>query len=91
MELQGKNVEKFPEEIKVKMEETLADMEETRREDSIQLRQKITKQISFLYEQQVKAVEVEKKLTGQLESLQKQKSQIEGALIALKNLLVEDK
>lgn len=87
MKLQGKNVKFLSKKQKAKMENTLADMEENRKKDSIQLRQSIQQKITWLLEQQVNADKVEKKLLEQLEQLKMQKSRIIGALTVLRELI----
>jgi len=90
MRLQGKSLKKIPAKKKKKLKKTLAYMEKNRKEDTIQLRQKITQQTTFLKEQIENSRILEEKLRGQLRELEMKKLRIEGALTALTHLLTSE-
>ena len=91
MELQGNNAKKQSPEQLVKMEQTLEDMEEVRKEDSIQLRQRLFQKETWLLQQQKNARELENKLKGRLKVIREKKLRIEGALTVLEEFLTGDK
>lgn len=90
MTLQGKNSKRIPKEKLKKMEETLKDMEEIRAKDSIQLRNQIKAKIAYYNEERAKSLEIENKLRGQLQILKIKQNRIDGAIIALSELIKEE-
>lgn len=89
MKLQGKNSKKISTSKKKKMKETLKDMEESRKEDSIQLRRDIQQRIMELESDKEKANKIENDLREQLRLLTIKKYRIDGALIVLSEILKE--
>ena len=91
MKLKGKLVEKLKPEVKAKMTKTLERMTQIRESDTIRLRQQITEKLKWLVEERQKGILAQKQHTQQIVDLDKQLLQIEGAILVLESLVLDNK
>jgi len=90
MKLKGIAVKKINPEVKARMTKTLERMTQTRQLDTIQLRQRITEKLKWLAEERQRGSTVRQQHTQQIVELDKQLLKIEGAILALESLVVDN-
>jgi len=90
MKLKGKNSKKLKGNTKAKMEKTLKKMEETRKNDTINLRAQIDKKIEVLIAEREKATNYKDTLNKKIIEIDKMSLRIDGAIVALKELVQND-
>ena len=89
MKLQGNNVKKLSKSERRRKELTLKSMEEIRKEDTIQLRQKVKQKLQYYIEEYQKNSKSEQELRNELKVAQDNKLKLIGAISALKLVLGE--
>ena len=89
MKLQGSNVKKLSKSERRRKELTLKRMEETRKEDTIQLRQEVKQKLQYYIEEYQKNSKLEQELRNELKVAQDNKLKLVGAISALKLVLGE--
>ena len=88
--LRGKNAERLKNPQKNKMEKTLKRMEKSRKEDSVRLRTKIEQQIIKHKADILKADVFIKEENKKIETVRVMKLKLEGAIISLQEILIND-
>jgi len=87
MKIKGKLSESLSEERREKMKKTLERMELVRKEDNINLRKLIQEKLKFCEEEKIKGLNIIKELIKQIENIQNQVKNLDGAITALKDIL----
>jgi len=87
MKLKGKQLENISEERKERMKKTIEKMEDVRKEDNENLRKIIKDKLQFCEDEKIKGNNVIRELLKQIETLQNQVKYLDGAILALKDIL----